>query len=130
MSRPRAIAAMLCVVALVGCEAAPQTLTLSTTPPGAACTVSRQGASLGQVASTPGMIAVGPSRDPITVSCAMREHQTTTATRAAEPVDTGFAAVFGPSYAYPAEIHLDLEPGEPAPAPAPPIPVTVTPLPR
>jgi hypothetical protein len=131
MSQLRWVAALCCAVAVGGCETAPQTVTLTTTPRGAACTVSRLGAILGRVAYTPGAVALRPSPDPIAVSCAMPEHQTARATRAATAADAGAAALFGPrSYAYPPEIHLDLEPGEPAPAPAPPIPVTAIPLPR
>lgn len=46
-----------------------QSLTISTDPPGASCTMNREGALIGAVPQTPGTIQIDKDKDTITVSC-------------------------------------------------------------
>lgn len=47
-----------------------QVISINTVPSGADCALVRDGTWIGQVVSTPGSIAVDPSRDTIVVTCA------------------------------------------------------------
>ncbi len=46
-----------------------QDIAVETNPPGATCTVSRNGAQLAVLSATPGKVQVGRDKSPLTVSC-------------------------------------------------------------
>src|SRR5437868_2403323 len=61
-------------ISLGGCativEGTTQNVSVITQPPGASCTISRDGVVLGAVPSTPGSVKIGKSKNDISVSCA------------------------------------------------------------
>ena len=106
-----------------------QTVTLSTTPPGAACTVDRMGARVGAVAQTPGSLRVEKSKNNLMVTCSKPGFQTATVTKppsfgretfgnivAGGVIGAVVDAASGANYRYPGDIRLDMV-AEPAPAP-------------
>jgi hypothetical protein len=131
----------LLALSLSGCatiiEGTGQSVAITTTPPGAACTISRQGETLGQVVSTPGSIRIDKSKNDLTVACAKPGYQTATLSQSPTFNATTFGNIVaggvvgavvdastGANYEYPAQIIVQLAPAEPvAPAPyAPPTP--------
>src|SRR6185503_14258047 len=68
-------------LALGGCativEGTSQTVAIATQPPGASCTVSRQGAQISAVLSTPGSVKIDKSKNDITVTCSKEGFETT-----------------------------------------------------
>ena len=109
-----------------------QTVTLSTTPPGATCTVDRMGARIGAVAQTPGSLRLDKSKNDLTVTCSKPGFQTATVTKppsfggatfgniiAGGVIGVVVDAASGANYEYPGDIRLDMAP-EAAPA-LPPI---------
>lgn len=72
-SRSRAALALLAVALLSGCAtlttSSSQTVTMTTEPPGAACTFKRDGQVIGVVNPTPGSLSVSKSHTAIDVSC-------------------------------------------------------------
>ena len=137
MPRPGHAAAAIVALLLSACAAGAgmQGITVSTTPSGAACTLTRDGAALARIAATPATLAIPQGKSPLTVTCAHPPaHKSATVTLAPHYIGGAFDKVFGTAgpadYAYPAETHLDLPPGPPDLAPNPPLPVTVAPLPR
>jgi len=68
-------------LALGGCatvvEGTSQSVAISTQPPGASCTVSREGVQLSAVLSTPGSVKIDKSKRDITVTCSKEGYQTT-----------------------------------------------------
>jgi hypothetical protein len=116
-----------------------QGLTVTTTPPGATCTISRDAATLARIAATRATLAIAQGKTPLTVTCGHPpDHKNANATLAPHYIGGAFDTMLGGitggpaaiDYAYPAEIHLDLPPGPPDLAPNPPVPVTATPLAR
>ncbi len=57
-----------------------QNVTVSTTPPGASCTLDRIGARLGAITPTPGSVRVDKSKNDLTVTCSKEGFQTATVT--------------------------------------------------
>jgi hypothetical protein len=66
-------AALLLGAFTTGCatitKGSSQSITINTDPPGANCTMSREGAMIGAVAQTPGTLLVEKDKDAITVNC-------------------------------------------------------------
>jgi hypothetical protein len=140
--RRKAAAAILFLLASA-CTASDQPgvqgFTVTTTPPRADCTLSRDGTPLARIAATPATLAIPQGKSALIVTCAHPpDHKSATATLQPHYIGGAFDTMLsgiagGPSaldYAYPAEIHLDLPPGPPDLAPNPPVPVTATPLAR
>lgn len=69
----RAFFASAAMLLLAGCatvvSGTSQDLSVNTNPPGANCTVNRQGQKIGQVSPTPGIAKVDKTRDDITLVC-------------------------------------------------------------
>ncbi len=102
-------------------EGTSDTVTLSTNPAGAACTIDRKDQRVGAVPLTPGSVRIDKSRHDLNVACAKEGHQAATAT--ASPRFTGFTlgnavlggfigvavdAASGANSRYPSEVRLDL----------------------
>ena len=98
-----------------------QTVTVSTTPPAATCTVDRVGARIGAVAQTPGSVRLDKSKNDLSVTCSKPGFQTATVTKAPSFSGATFGnliaggvvgvvvdAASGANYEYPADIRLDL----------------------
>ena len=115
----------LTVLSLGGCatvfEGTGQSVAVSTNPPGANCTVSREGVQLGTVNPTPGSIRVEKSKNDLSVACAMVGHQATTVSYSPTFNGTTFGNIIlgggigvivdastGANYTYPAQVSVDL----------------------
>lgn len=98
-----------------------QTVTVSTAPPGATCTVDRMGARIGAVPQTPGSLRVDKSKHDLSVTCSKFGFQTAAVTRSSSfgamtfgnliaGGAVGFVvdAASGASFEYPSDIRLDL----------------------
>ncbi len=98
-----------------------QTVTVSTEPPGATCTVDRVGARIGAIAQTPGSVRLGKSKNDLSVTCAKPGFQTATVTKAPSFGGATFGniiaggvvgvvvdAASGANYEYPGDIRLEL----------------------
>lgn len=130
---------------LTGCatviEGTGQSVAVATNPPGANCTVSRQGTLLGSVESTPGSVRVDKSKNDLTVSCTKSGYQATTVSYSPSFNGTTFGNIIlgggigavvdastGANYDYPTQVSLDL-PEEAAPvAAATPAATTMAPV--
>lgn len=55
-----------------------QTVTVSTTPPGASCTLDRIGERVGAISPTPGSVRVDKSKNDLSVTCSKEGFQTAT----------------------------------------------------
>jgi hypothetical protein len=119
-----------------------QDIEVATDPPGAACTLSRNGEEIGRVAPTPGRAHVSKSGRAIEVSCTRAGHQPGSAT-----VESGFQAMTlgnvliggvigvaidagtGAMHRYPGQVSVTLPPEGAVPPPAPsPTPLPATPV--
>jgi len=109
-----------------------QTVTVSTTPPGATCTVDRVGARIGVVAQTPGSVRLDKSKNDLSVTCSKPGFQTATVTKAPSFGGATFGniiaggvigvvadAASGANYEYPGDIRLEM--AAEAPAALPPL---------
>ncbi len=98
-----------------------QTVTVSTTPPGATCTVDRVGARIGAVAQTPGSVRLDKSKNDLSVTCSKPGFQTATVTKAPSFGGATFGniiaggvigvvvdAASGANYEYPGDIRLEM----------------------
>lgn len=114
-----------------GAQGAGQMLAIQTSPPGAACAVTRDGEAVGAVAATPGSIHVDHGMSALSVVCTKPGFQTATLMQApkfdvtgfetlstAGLIHAGFDAARGANYNYPPSVHLGLVAG-PALAAAP-----------
>lgn len=130
-------ASVLMAASLVGCatimEGTGQSVQVSTSPSGAACQVSREGAHLGDIASTPGSIRVDKSKNDLTVTCSKPGYQMASVTRSPGFQGTTFGNIIlgggvgaivdastGANYEYPGQINLDLAPAAAAALPTVP----------
>ena len=116
-----------------------QSVTVSTTPPAATCTLDRVGARIGAVAQTPGSVRLDKSKNDLSVTCSKSGYQTATVVRG--PSFSGWTfgnlvvggvvgavidASSGANYEYPGDIRLDLVAN--ASAPLPPIALQAAPI--
>jgi hypothetical protein len=112
-------------------EGTSDTVTVSTTPAGATCTVDRDGQRIGALALTPGSIRIDKSRRPLNVSCIKEGYATSLSTVQSGFTGTTFAnillggvigvvvdAASGANSRYPQDIRLELA-EQPRPAAAP-----------
>ena len=107
-----------------------QTVTVSTAPPGATCTVDRVGARIGAIAQTPGSVRLDKSKNDLSVTCSKPGFQTATVTKAPSFGAATFGniiaggvvgvvvdAASGANYEYPSDIRVDLAAETPPAAP-------------
>ena len=116
---------------LPGCatlvEGTSQSMTVATTPAGAACTLDRNGERLGTIAPTPGSLRVDKSKNDVSVTCAKEGYQTATTSHSSKFVGTTFGnilaggvvgvlvdAASGANFQYPNEVQVELAPVAPA----------------
>lgn len=104
-----------------------QTVTVSTTPPGASCTLDRMGARVGAIAATPGSIRLDKSKNDLSVTCSKEGYQTATVAHAPSFGAATFGnliaggvigvvvdAASGANYTYPADVRLDMAAAAPS----------------
>ena len=76
----RIAALCICLVGLSGCatiiEGTSQTLTVTSEPPAASCTLTRAGQTVGAVPITPGSVVVSKSHNDIDVGCSKAGYDT------------------------------------------------------
>ena len=128
-------AALVLMALLPACatvvEGTSDTVTLSTTPAGATCTVDRNGERVGAVAATPGSLRLSKSRHDLNVTCTKEGYQPATTTASSRFTGATFGnilaggvvgvvvdAASGANNRYPPDVRLDLA-ENPAPPPAP-----------
>jgi hypothetical protein len=121
---------------LPGCatlfEGTSQSVSISTDPAGANCTIDRKGTRIGQVNPTPGSIHIDKSKDDLSVLCNHTGYQPATVTESPKFQGTTFGniiaggivgvivdAASGANFEYPSDVKINLAP-DPA-AVAPPI---------
>jgi len=122
----------LTALSLGGCatvmEGTGQSVAVATNPPGATCSIDREGVRLGQVASTPGSIHIDKSGKDLQVSCSKDGYRPATIAQSPHFTGTTFGNILigggigaivdastGANYEYPAQISMDLVPLHPAP---------------
>ena len=103
-----------------------QTVTVSTTPPGANCTLDRIGAHVAAISSTPGSVRLDKSKNELTVTCTKEGFRT--AHLSYSPSFSGWTfgnlvaggvvgvvvdAASGANYAYPKDIRIDMARDQP-----------------
>lgn len=109
-----------------------QTVTVSTDPAGAACTLDRAGARVGAIPQTPGSVRIGKSGKDLSVTCAKDGYQTATVQQSSSFNGVTFGNILaggvigvvvdassGANFNYPGDVRLALAPN-PVPQ-APPI---------
>lgn len=115
-----------------------QTVTVSTTPTAASCTLDRMGTRVGAIAATPGSVRLDKSKNDLAVTCSKDGFQTATVSHASSFGGATFGniiaggiigvvvdAASGANYSYPDDIRLDMA-ANPAPS-LPPIASQTTP---
>ena len=98
-----------------------QTVTVSTTPPGASCTLDRMGTRIGAISVTPGSVRIDKSKNDLAVTCAKDGFQTATVAHAPSFGGATFGnivaggvigvvvdAASGANYSYPDDIRVDM----------------------
>jgi hypothetical protein len=136
-----ALAALLPACATV-VEGTSDTVTLSTNPAGATCTVDRNGERIGAVPTTPGSIRLSKSRHDLNVTCTKDGYQAATTIASSRFTGATFGNVLvgglvgvavdaasGANNRYPADVRLDLAENPAAPPPAPIAQAPATPAP-
>ena len=104
-------------------EEADQSVTVFTDPPGAYCVLSRNGATVGVVTPSPGLLHINNSKDHISVRCSKALHENESAVLASSrrdltigdivvkgPIGLAVDAGTGASHQYPSSITLYLAP--------------------
>ena len=111
-----------------------QTVTVSTAPPGASCTLDRVGERIGAIALTPGSFRLDKSKNDLSVTCSKEGFETATVVHSPSFSGATFGnliaggvvgvvvdAASGANYSYPSDLRLDLT------AKAPPVAALVPP---
>ena len=121
----RRVASLLLAALLPACativNGSSQTVTVTTTPPAATCTLDRMGTRLGAIAQTPGSVRLDKSKNDLTVACSKPGYQTATVTHSPSFGGATFGnilaggvigvvvdAASGANYEYPGDIRLSL----------------------
>ena len=116
-------ASAVLALGLGGCativEGTSQNVSISTQPPGAACTVSRQGQQIAAVISTPGNVKVDKSKNDLVVTCTKEGYQPSTGVYSSTFNGTTFGNIIlggvagavidastGASYNYPQQVSI------------------------
>jgi uncharacterized protein YceK len=119
------ISALALALGLSGCatimEGTTQSVTITTAPPGAHCTIDREGARVGEVSATPGSIQLNKSGKDLAVTCTKAGYQTATIVQSPDFSGTTFGniiigggigaiadAASGANYKYPTPINVAL----------------------
>jgi hypothetical protein len=138
-------AMLLGLLLLPGCatifEGTSQSVTISTDPPGADCTVDRAGSRVGQVNPTPGSIHIDKSKNDLSVLCKHTGYQPATVAQSAKFQATTFGnilfgglvgvvvdAASGANFEYPKDVKLTLAPNPVVDTPVAVMPLQVTPV--
>jgi len=108
-----------------------QTVTVSSTPPAATCTLDRVGERIGAIAATPGSVRIDKSRKDLTVTCSKDGYQTATVTHPSSFSGATFGnfiigggvgfivdASTGANFSYPEDIRLELAQAAPPRGPS------------
>lgn len=107
--------ATLCTVLVSGCGLPPGNpgILVATTPPGASCTLSRQGQPITTVAPTPGIALVEPAAGEITIQCSRQGFADAAMTLPARDAGLSFSTLFWSrsSYDYQPQVDIALSPG-------------------
>lgn len=89
MERIYACGSVLMMLIFQGCATittgTDQTVTVETDPPGAVCTLQRDGVTIGAVNPTPGSVEIDKDKDEVNITCERAEYLTTT-----EVMDSNF----------------------------------------
>jgi hypothetical protein len=87
----------LCVAVLCGCGGSPDRaeILVATTPPGAACTVTRLGQPIATVDPTPAIALVDPSSDDIAIRCSRQGFEDAAITLPARETWLSFGTLYG-----------------------------------
>jgi hypothetical protein len=98
-----------------------QTVTVSTTPAAASCTLDRMGARVGAISATPGSVRLDKSKNDLAVTCSKDGFQTATVNHAPSFSGATFGniiaggvvgvivdAASGANYSYPDDIRMDM----------------------
>lgn len=114
-------ASALALLAVAGCASGQPDLAdilVSTTPPGAACVLSRAGAPIAHVSSTPGIARFSRTNADITVVCRRHGFAAATGVTHPHPIDAGVVGTLSgdSSYDYEDQLSLTLVP-RPQPTP-------------
>lgn len=115
-------------------EGTTQSVQITTTPPGAHCSIAREGAPLGEIASTPGSVQVSKSKNDLAVTCSLPGYQTATIAQSPSFSGTTFGnivvgggigaiadAASGANYYYPSQVVMTLAATGPVAAPLAPV---------
>jgi hypothetical protein len=106
--------ATFCALLVSGCGVPPGNpgILVGTTPPGASCTLSRQGQPIATVAPTPGIALVEPAAGEITIQCSRQGFADAGVTLSARDAGPSFGTlVYGRSpYDYPPQVDIVLRP--------------------
>jgi hypothetical protein len=110
----------LCVAVLCGCAGSPDRIEIlvGTTPPGAACTVTRLGQPIATVDPTPAIALVDPGSDEIVVHCSRQGFEDAAVTLPARETWLSFGTLYGhPASDYQHRVDIVLVPRPLWPAP-------------
>jgi hypothetical protein len=107
MQRQFAIAAV-CAGLLAGCQSAPDKseILVSTTPPGASCTLTRSGQTVATIGPTPAIALVEPTPGDLTITCSRRDFADATVTVPVQQI----ATPVGHPYVYKQRVDIALVP--------------------
>ncbi len=125
---------VLSLAALSGCatlvNGTSQTVTMSTTPPGASCTLDRMGTRIGAISATPGSIRLDKSKNDLSVTCSKEGFQSATVAHAPSFGAATFGniiaggvigvvvdAASGANYSYPDDIRIEMAAAVPSSPP-------------
>jgi hypothetical protein len=123
-------AALLALILLPGCatifEGTGESVSVSTEPAGADCTVERKGTRLGQVNPTPGSIHIDKSKDDLAIHCEHAGYQPANMSVSPRFQGTTFGnilvgglvgvvvdAASGANFEYPPDLRINMAPNEP-----------------
>lgn len=103
--------AILCAVLPSGCSSGPEKpgILISTTPPGASCTLSRLGQQIATAGPTPAIALVNPSESEIIILCRRLGFADAVVTVPARQTEPGLGLLFGsPSSVYQPRVDIAL----------------------
>jgi hypothetical protein len=120
---------MLLIILLAGCASishgTTQQIAVTTEPPGATCTLSRQGLSIATIAETPGVALVQRDKRDILATCSKPGYQIATRTLHSGVADSSFGNILaggligvaidsanGADNEYPASVSIPLTPDQ------------------
>lgn len=110
MMRHSLLLTALCAVLVSGCALPPGNpgILVDTTPPGASCTVSRQGQPIATVAPTPGIALIEPAAGEITIQCSRQGFAESGVTLPSRDAGAGFGAILFGGAPDPTPLRVDI----------------------